>query len=162
KERRRFVELRKRLKKRWRKHWHAHEADLRRREGELEAGRAQLQHAEEKLQREQVRLTQARLRHSGEVELEHRKMQDEWQQLGLAQQQWEACLNHEQSERALRLCDLERRAATLTAMERGVAEQRQLLEQLQLKLRKEADGLESRIRNQRLKLIEQEKRLSDL
>ena len=162
KERRRFVELRKRLKKRWRKHWHAHEADLRRREGELEAGKAQLQRGEEKLQREQVRLIQAQLRHSGEVELERRKLQDEWQQLGLAQQQWEACLNHEQAERALRLRELERRAASLTATERSVAEQRQILEQLQLKLRKETDGLETRIRNQRLKLIEQEQRLSEL
>lgn len=162
KERRRFVELRKRLKKRWRRHWHAHEADLRRREGELEAARAQLAHAEEQLQRERVRLTQAQLRHSGEVELERRKMQDEWQQLGLAQQQWEACLNHEQAERALRLRELERRAVSLTEMERNVAEQRQLLEQLQLKVRKETDGLETRIRNQRLKLIEHEKRLSEM
>ena len=162
KERRRFVELRKRLKKRWRKHWHAHDADLRRRESELEAARAQLERAEETLQRERVRLTQAQLRHSGEVELERRKMQEEWQQLGLAQQQWEGCLNQEQAERALRLRELERRAASLTATERSLAEQRQLVEQLQLKLRKEADGLETRIRNQRLKLIEQEKRFSEV
>jgi pSer/pThr/pTyr-binding forkhead associated (FHA) protein len=162
KERRRFIELRKRLKKRWRKHWQAHEADLHRRERELTAGRAKIEQDAAKLQRERVQLTQAQLRLRGEDELERRKLQDEWQQLGLAQQQWEACLNQEQAERALRVRELQRRAAALAAAERALNEQKQLAEQLQLKLRKEADGLETRIRNQRLKLMEQEKRLSEL
>jgi pSer/pThr/pTyr-binding forkhead associated (FHA) protein len=162
KERRRFVELRKRLKKRWCRHWQAHEADLRRREQALTAERAKVEGDADKLQRERVQLTQAQLRLRGEVELERRKLQDEWQQLGLAQQQWEACLNQEQAERALRWRELERRTASLAVAERGVNEQKQLAEQLQLRLRKEADGLETRIRNQRLKLIEQEKRLSEL
>src|SRR5262249_40424197 len=89
-----------------------------------------------------------------------RQLQDEWQQLGLAQQQWEACLNQEQAERTLRLRELDRRAAALAAAERALDEQRQIAEQLHINLRKETEGLDTRIRNQRLKLLEKEKQLS--
>jgi hypothetical protein len=157
KERRRLVELRKRLKKRWRKHWQGHEAALLRREREVMAERSKGERDAANLQRERVQMTQAQLRFNGEVELERRKLQDEWQQLGLAQQQWETCLNQEQAQRALRLRELDQRAAALAGTERTLTEQRQCAEQLQMKLRKEAEGLEARIRNQRLKLMEQER-----
>src|SRR5262249_26906465 len=160
KERRRFIELRKRLKKRWRKHWHVHEATLRRCEQELQAELAKRERDAETLQRDRVQLTQAQLRFNGEVALGRRPVQAEWQQLGLAQQQWEACLNQEQAERAMRLRELDRRVAAVAAAERALEEKRQLTEQLQINLRKETEGLDTRIRNQRLKLLEQEKQLS--
>ncbi len=160
KERRRLIEFRKRLKKRWRKHWKVHEAALQKRAHELVGERAKLDGDAANLQRERVRMTQAQLRFNGEVELGRRKLQDEWQQLGLAQQQWGASLHQEQAERATRLRELDRRAATLAATEQAVNEQKRFAEQLQLKLRKEAEGLETRIRNQRVKLLEQEKQRS--
>src|SRR5262249_33435151 len=132
KERRRLVELRKRLKKRWQNHWHAHEAALRGREQELQAEQAKRESDAEALQRERVQLTQAQLRFNGEVELGRRQLQDEWQQLGLAQQQWVACLNQEQAERAMRLHELGRRAAAQAAAERALDEKRQHTEQLQI------------------------------
>jgi pSer/pThr/pTyr-binding forkhead associated (FHA) protein len=161
KERRRFIELRKRLKKRWHKHWHAHEAALHRREQEVKAERAAIERDAETLRRERVQLTQAQLRFNGEMELGRRQLHDEWQQLGLAQQQWEACLNHEQMERGHRLRELDRRAAAMSATEQALAEQRRAAEQLQLNLRKEAEGLENRINNRRLKLLEFEKQWND-
>ncbi len=161
KERRRSIEFRKRLKKRWRKHWQAHEAALQRREQLSMAERAKIERDAEDLQRERVQLTQAQLRFNGEVELGRRQLQDEWQQLGLAQQQWEACLNQEQTERKWRLRELDKRAAGLAATEQKLAEHRRLAEQFQLHLRKEAEGLETRIRNQRLKLLEHEKQLNE-
>jgi pSer/pThr/pTyr-binding forkhead associated (FHA) protein len=160
KERRRFIELRKRLKKRWRKHWHVHESALQRRRKELDNEQARIESETRNLQAQRVQLTQAQLRFNGEVELGRRQLQVEWQQLGLAQQQWEACLNQEQSERAARLRELDRRAVALAAGEQTLKEHRRLAEQLQLHLRKEAEGLDARIRNQRLKLLEQEKQLS--
>jgi pSer/pThr/pTyr-binding forkhead associated (FHA) protein len=161
KERRRLIELRKRLKKRWRKHWQVHEATLQRREQELKAERANLEREAEALQRDGVQLMQAQLRFNGEVELGRRRLQDEWQQLGLAQQQWEACLNQEQAERGRRLRELEVRAAGLAEAEQAFSERRRVAEQFHLNLRKEAEGLEARIRNQRLKLLEHEKQLSE-
>jgi hypothetical protein len=162
KERRRLIEMRKRLKKRWRKHWQVHEAALERREHELKAERAHLARESEKLQQERKQLMQAQLRFNSEVELGRRQLQEEWQQLGLAQQQWEACLNQEHAERARRLRELDRRAAELAAAEQKLAEQRCAAEQLQLQLRRETEGLETRICNQRLKLAEYEKRWSEL
>lgn len=161
KERRRFIELRKRLKKRWRKQWHLHEAALQRREQELKAEYAKIERDAETLRRERVQMTQAQLRFNGEVELGRRQLQDEWQQLGLAQQQWETGLHLEQTERNHRLRECDRRAEGLAATERAINEQRRAVEQLQLNLRKEAEGLEARIRNQRAKLLEYEKQLSE-
>src|SRR5579884_1149030 len=153
KERRRLIELRKRLKKRWHKHWHAHEAALQRREQDVKEKHAHFEREAEKLQRERVQLMQAQLRFNGEVELERRQLQDEWEQLGLAQQQWETCLNQEQAERSQRLRELDRRKEELAATEQKLSEQRRAAEQLHLQLRKEAEGLEARICNQRLKLL---------
>ncbi|HJT77382.1 MAG TPA: FHA domain-containing protein, partial [Gemmataceae bacterium] len=62
KERRRLIELRKRLKKRWYKHWHAHESALERREKEVKAQQAHFEREAEKLQRERVQRMQAQLR----------------------------------------------------------------------------------------------------
>jgi pSer/pThr/pTyr-binding forkhead associated (FHA) protein len=156
-ERRRLIEFRKRLKQRWRKHWKVHEDALKRREQELAGERGKLERDAECLQRERVQMTQAQLRFNGEVELGRRKLQDEWQQLGLAQQQWEACLNQEQTGRAAHLRELDRRAAAVAASEQAAYEQGRHAEELHLKLRKEAEGLDARIRNQRLKLVEQGK-----
>ncbi len=161
KERRRLIELRKRLKKRWHKHWHAHEAALQRREQEVKEKHAHFDREAERLQRERVQLMQAQLRFNGEVELERRQLQDEWQQLGLAQQQWETCLNQEQAERTHRLRELDHRMQELAATEQKLVEQRRAAEQLQLQLRKEAEGLEARICNQRLKLLEHEKQWNE-
>ncbi len=162
KERRRLIELRKRLKKRWHKHWHAHEAALQRREQEVKEKLAHFERESERLQREWVQLMQAQLRFNGEVELRRRQLQDEWQQLGLAQQQWESCLNQEQAERTHRLRELDRRKAELAVTEQKLSEQRRAAEQLHLQLRKEAEGLEVRICNQRLKLLEHEKQRNEL
>ncbi len=159
-ERRRLIELRKRLKQRWTRHWHAHEAALERREQEVKAKRAHFEREEERLQRERMQLTQAQLRFNGEVELGRRQLQDEWQQLGLAQQQWETSLNQEQAERTIRLSELDRRSRELAAAEQKLSEQRHSAEQLQLQLRREAEGLDARICNQRLKLLEHEKQYS--
>lgn len=162
KERRRLIELRKRLKKRWRNHWQIHETALKRRDQELKAEHARIERTAEALQRERVQLTQAQLRWNGEVEVERRRLQEEWQQLGLAQHQWEACLNQEQVERVRRLRELDHRSAGLAAAEDTLAERRRVVEQLHLNLRKEAEGLEARICNQRLKLLEHQRQLTEI
>jgi pSer/pThr/pTyr-binding forkhead associated (FHA) protein len=162
KERRRLVELRKRLKQRWQRHWQVHEVALQRRQEEVEAERARLRQEEEHLQRERAQLTQAQLRFNGEVEVGRRQLREEWQQLGLAQQSWEAALNQEQADRVRRQRELEQRLTAVTAAERALAEQQKSVEQVQARLRKETEGLEKRIRNQRLKLVQQEQQLAEL
>ena len=161
KERRRFAELRKRLKKRWKKHWHLHEKALGQREQEAIAERATIERDAETLRRERVLLTQMQLRFNGEMELGRRQLHDEWQQLGLAQQQWEVCLNQEQMERGHRLRELDRKTAATATAEQALAEQRRLAEELHLRLCREAEGLECRINNRRAKLLECEKQATE-
>src|SRR5690606_36112543 len=101
-ERRRLGELRRRLHRRWKRHWQQHEAHLQRREEEVAR-------VARRLEEERAALHQERLRLNGERELGRRQLQEEWQQLGLAQQQWEECLNAEHAERIRRTRELEER-----------------------------------------------------
>jgi pSer/pThr/pTyr-binding forkhead associated (FHA) protein len=161
-ERLRCVELRKRLKRRWRRHWAVQERVLADREKELAQGWNRLQRESETVQRDRAALVQAQLRFNGEAELGRRQLQDEWQQLGLAQQHWEAVLNQEQARRERQRQELEARAVTVAAAERAVSDQQRRLEQRRVHLTLELQGLDVRARNQRQKLFEQEQRLARL
>jgi hypothetical protein len=161
-ERLRCIELRKRLKRRWRRHWGVQEQAQAAREKMLASGWEKLHQETDALQRDRAALVQAQLRFNGEAELGRRQLQDEWQQLGLAQQQWEVVLNQEQAERRQHRQALEARAFTVAAAEQAVTEQQRRLEQRRTHLLLELQGLDVRARNQRQKLFEQEQRLARL
>jgi hypothetical protein len=156
-ERRRLVGLRKRLKQRWRRHWQEQEKALARRAQELAAAEGRLRQQAEALQRERDAHAQAQLRFNGEAELGRRQLQDEWLQLGLAQQRWEEALNREHAERAQRNRALDLRAAELAAGEHALAEQKRLWQQVLAHLKREHEGLDARVRNLRHKLQELER-----
>jgi pSer/pThr/pTyr-binding forkhead associated (FHA) protein len=158
KERRRCVELRRRLKRRWHRHWDAREADLLHRERKLLAEHDALRREAEALQRDRQALVQAQLRLNGEAELGRRRLQQEWEQLGLAQQQWEAVLNEEQRKRE----ELRQSAAAVDAGARTLARQQREFDHRRACLAAELDGLETRVRNSRQKLFESEQRLARL
>jgi pSer/pThr/pTyr-binding forkhead associated (FHA) protein len=145
KERARFVELRKRLKRRWEDHFAAHEVELGRREGELNAAVDRFQADAERLERERAAVSEQRLRYNGDTELGRRQLENAWDELSLAQQEWQVRLKREKT-------DSERRARELTQRQKDVARRERNLEQVTAAREKEAEGLEVRIRNQRLKL----------
>jgi pSer/pThr/pTyr-binding forkhead associated (FHA) protein len=155
-ERRRLVELRKRLKRRWHRHWDAEKAALQAREQDLAAAREKLRQDAEALRGERAAFVRSQLRFNGEVELGRRQLQDEWQQLARAQQQWEAALRQEQARRKQEKSDLNRRAAEVQAAERGLADRQRQAEKRLAELTAEVQGLEVRVRNQRLRLMEKE------
>jgi hypothetical protein len=156
-ERQRLLELRRRLKRRWHRQWHARESGLKRREAKLAADREQLAREAAQLGQERGELRQAQLRQNGEAELGRRQLREEWQELGLAQQQWEEALNQEQAERAVRERALEEREAAVVEAEQALAERRSEAEQALAALGLEAEGLETRVRNQRAQLAELER-----
>jgi exonuclease SbcC len=162
KERRRLVELRKRLKRRWNRQWRAKETELQQREEQLLTAQEELREQADNLESERSNLAQAQLRFNGEIELGRRHQQDEWQQLGLAQQQWEECLNQEQTEQKRRIQGLEQREAAVAAGEQALIEEKRHWQQQHAVLQKEIAGLETRVRNQRHKLHEQEEQLARL
>jgi len=154
-ERRRLVELRRRLKKRWRRHWSVQESTLQRREGELAKQQYTLEKDSERLQKERAVLVEARLRFNGEVELGKRQLQAAWDDLRQGQHRWKDQRNLEQAELRRQAEDLCLREETLRDAEEELAEQRQHWEMLRLDLEREVEGLEGRVRNYRRKLLDQ-------
>ncbi len=161
-ERQRLVELRKRLRRRWRRHWEQKEADLARREKEFSAREGRLRQEAAKLDRTRGALIAEQLRLNGEAELARRQAREQGQELALAQQQWEACLNQERAERDRRDREFDARAAALAEAEHKWAGRERSVRLALTELYRESAGLEARIRSQREKLTEEETAIARL
>jgi chromosome segregation ATPase len=150
-ERRRLFALRHRLKRRWHRQWAGERAMMRRREAEVQEQQRRLEKEKERFQQEKADLSQTRLRFNGEVELTRRQLQadqEQWQQ-----EQQEA---HQQS-RAL-----EQRTASLMEADQQLAREKRHWDTIRQQCAKEVEGLESRIRNYRRKILDQEKEVQRL
>ncbi len=152
----RLMELRRRLRRREKQHWQAREAVLAQREDELATCENRHEHEAEKLRQEKESLTEARLRFNGDAELDKRRLREQWEELALAHQQWEACLNEEHAERAKRAHELDRRAAALDKAERDWTGRERSLRLTLADLHRECTGLETRVANQRRQLSQGE------
>jgi hypothetical protein len=152
--RHRVVQLRRRLVQRFRRDWSAKEADLSRREQELEGGKTRLAREVAGLQKQRSALHEARLRHNGEVELGRRQLQDQWEELGLAQERWEHCLEQEEQAQNRRREEAETRLAAAEATLHACASQIEAAERNRNILLEECAGLEVRIRHGRQQLQE--------
>jgi hypothetical protein len=155
-ERRRLRRLRQRLKQRWHRHWDAQVAELAAQRRAVAERGEQLRQQAAALEKERAAHVQALLRFNGDVELGRRRLQDEWQQLGLAQQQWEATLNAEHARRGREQRELERRAAAVAAAEKLLKERLWQGEQRLAWLHAESRGVEARAQHLRQKLLEEE------
>jgi len=153
-ERRRFGEARKRFKQRWLHYTAEQQTALRQHEQQFLTGRQALEKEMAALQRERTHFTEVRQRVNGEMELGKRKLKEAWQELALAQQQWEVTLNVEQRERGQRLRSLEAHATTVAEAARKLAEDQRRWQDSRAHLLKETQGLETRVLNQRYQLQE--------
>jgi hypothetical protein len=106
--------------------------------------------------RDHAVLVEERLRLNGELEVGKRQLREQWQELGMAQQQWEACLNQEQTERATRGRDLDARRIAVEEAERVWNERERSARLMLADLHRESVGLEARIGHLREKLVQQE------
>jgi chromosome segregation ATPase len=150
-DRRRLQALRRRLKQRWHRQWAAERAAWQQRQEELTRREQRLGQEKERLLKERTDWDQARMRWNGEIELGRRELQAgrdslsrDWEQL----QETQDGLLKQQTDLAAR-------------DEKFVAEKRRW-EKTLLSLVKEAEGLENRIRNYRLKLAEEEQTVACL
>ncbi len=150
------MELRKRLRRRWRRHFNEKEAALARLEKELSVCAGSMEREAARLERARTDLAQERLRLNGDVELGRRRLRDQGQELALAQQQWEACLNQDHAERTQRIRELDARAAALEEAEHVWAGRERSVRLSLTALHRESAGLETRIHSQREKLAEEE------
>ena len=106
----------------------------------------------EELERGHAALSEQRLQHNGEMELGRRQLEVAWEELSLSQQDWEVCLNREKSDYEQRMRVLAERELKAAQWEQELAAEARNREQFRAQLKEETEGLEVRIRNQRLKL----------
>jgi len=155
-DRQHLVELRKRMVMSGKRRGQEQEAVLAKREKELTAREDRLQRGAEKMARDHAKMVEDRLRLNGELELGKRQLREQWQDLGVAQQQWEVCLNLEHAEREKRSRDLDARAVAVEEAERTWSERERSARLMLADLHRESAGLESRIGNLREKLAQTE------
>ena len=156
-ERQQLVELRKRILTHGKRRWKEQEAVLLRHEIELTAREARLQRGAEKLAHDHAALVEGRLRLNGDLELGKRSLRQRWQELGLAQQQWEACLNQEHAERHKQARELDQRAVAVEEAERTWNDRERSARLMLADLHRESSSLEVRIGNLREKLAQEQK-----
>lgn len=155
-ERQHLLHLHRRLQQRFHRRWMAERSALRRQAEDLDDQRHELERETGRLQQEKASLTQARLRHNGEIELGRRQLQAGWDKLRQQQEQWQERRVNEQAEWQERLRLVEQREQAAAGAERSLAAERQKWDSTRLQRGKEAEGLENRIRNQRRQLLDSE------
>jgi hypothetical protein len=148
-ERKMLSGLVQRLKKRYARHAQADRAAIEQRERELTRNRAALE-------REKATFAETRLRFNGEVEVGRRQLQDRWEQLRSAEERARERESVLDTEARHRNAELAARATALGDAERLLADERHTWEARRADLQREAEGLESRVRNLRRKLQEHE------
>jgi hypothetical protein len=148
-ERKTLSGLVQRLKKRYARHAQADRSAIEQRERELTRNRAALE-------REKASFAEARLRFNGEVEVGRRRLQEGWEQLRAAEEQARERISKHDTEARRQNAELTARVAALEDAERLLADERHTWETRRADLQREAEGLESRVRNLRRKLQDHE------
>ena len=159
KERARFVELRKRLKHRWSDHFTAREAELASSTADIETQKAALESKAQELERRRTEWAEEQRRQQGEMELGRRQLDKAWEELGLAQQEWDVALNQERVDSESRGEQLAKREVAVACWEQELARKQSEWDLLESQRQREAEGLETRVRNLRTKLQAQEEAL---
>jgi chromosome segregation ATPase len=148
-ERARLRRLHERMKQRWHRQWTGERQTLQQRERQLEVQASQLEKERQRLAHDKEALQQQRLRWNGEHELDRRELQAGWKVLHEEQRQWG-------ERKAQELAQCQSYVAQLEQREANLATDQQHWEKKRQTLKKEAEGLETRIHNQRRRIQEQE------
>jgi pSer/pThr/pTyr-binding forkhead associated (FHA) protein len=144
-ERQRLLALRRRLKQRWHRQWAGERTAMQRREADLAARQRTLEKERERLQQDKAAAMQSQMRANGEIEVSRRQLQEEWERL-----------NKERGELEEVASVLEQRKAVVEEAEQKLAEEQRHWQEVRLQRTQEVEGLESRVRNQRRKILDQE------
>lgn len=155
-ERKRFIELRRRLKRRWHRHWAVHEAELNRRAEALEVEWQRLASEADKIEQGEADLKGARLCLNAELELGQRQLRDQRAALAREQQSWTQLRAEEHGQLRKQFQALTQRESLLSEIERELLDEKEQWEGTRVHLEKEIEGLQARARHLRQKLLEQQ------
>jgi hypothetical protein len=160
--RQRLVKLHRGLKRRWQREWDAQEASMRRREADLALQGRELEQEAERLRQEWAAVAEERLRANGEIELGRRQLQEARQQLAAERRDGEQERARQRVELSERAHALDLRAADLAQAEHDLHRRVKAWDDACLSRERELEGLESRIRNQRRLLLDQQSEMARL
>jgi chromosome segregation ATPase len=146
-ERRKLIDLRRRMIQRWRRHWSRERAELESKQVALNQARQHVEKSERRLQQEKEALATAWARANTNLESKHKELKKAQASLHAAERKLTAMTR-----------ELTEREANLKAGTRQLAADRVSWEAQREKLADEIEGLESRARNARNKLLALEKR----
>lgn len=161
-ERHRLLTLLKRLRQRWHRHWAGERSTIQHREQEVARHWRAIDQERQLLQDEKHDLNQAILRFNGETELGRRQLQADWDEFRSEKRQEEETRAREQARMFERAAALDQQEADLTDLERDLTDQRRRCQEMRLRLEKETEGLETRVGNQRRKIVDHEQELARL
>jgi chromosome segregation ATPase len=161
-ERNRLIDLRRHLKHRWHRHWMAERQTLRRSEQAVADARHKLEKESERLRQDKEAFIQERLRFNGDSELSRRQLQDLRAELRQEQKQWREHQAQMQAEMHARALAASQRDTELAEAVSDLDTEKRHWQGTRLHLEREAEGLESRIRNHRRKLLDLEQEIKRL
>jgi myosin protein heavy chain len=156
KEHTRLVELRRRLRQRWRKQCEAERVAVERLRDQVERRGRELDEAVERLQRDREDLARQHLALQGEAAASKRELEAGWYLLRQQRKHWQQSRVREEAELQRQRRELVQRTAAVVCCERELAASRRQWEEIRLDLERELEGLNNRVRNQRIKMLEQE------
>jgi chromosome segregation ATPase len=142
-ERRRLLQLRDRMRRRWHRHWAKERQAISRQQSILAEQALRLEQEREHLAAERQDVRDLRLQLNAEVELTRREVEDAWSSVDNARAKL-------QTDAAA----LARREESLSHAQRELDRDKRHWQRAVVGLQKEAQGLENRIENHRLKLRE--------
>jgi hypothetical protein len=161
-ERNRLVELRRRLKRRWNRHWAAQEAALKRRNDALRDEWQRLAKENDKAEKRKADLAAARLCLNAEVELGRRQLREDRADLSREQRAWKQRHSHERLELQKHSQLLRQRESLLAEVERELLDEKEQWKGARVHLEKEIEGLDTRARNQRQRMLELQEEANQL
>jgi chromosome segregation ATPase len=150
-DRRRLLDLRGRLKKRYHRYWAGERAELAAQEAELIQRESDVANAAERLKQERAAIADERLRAAAEIELARRQLQEEKNEVQVARNDVEERVHLCIEQEAILTEDQRRLDAEVTGWQGA-----------KVALKKEIDGLESRIGHYRRRVQEKEQELARL
>jgi hypothetical protein len=159
-DRKRVTGLRRQLQQRFQRRWLAEQQKIRGSELEIAAEGKRLEQETAKLRQDREALAKARLSFNGEAELGKRQLQAQRQELQREQKQWKEQRAQQEAELAGRIRTARQRENALLDAERALGDDKHQWEHKRKLAEQEVYGLESRINNQRRKLLEQQHEIS--
>ncbi len=156
-ERKRLSELQRRIRKRWHRFWLAERQKLELDQTALAADASALEEQSEDLQQREQALADKRLRFNGVYEVARCRLREAWQRLHEEQFRWKHRRGKERAALKVRARDLDAAEQNLLQAQTLFIKEKRTWDATTSAVRVESESLETRLRHQREKLVEQQR-----